>query len=165
MAEYLTENSLIKFLLDYVDSKGSTNKKFREYRFRPDYVSHAHKLVVEFDGYLHYTKSKTVLDDLEKDDIFSASRYQIIRIPYFVQLDKRVMSKLFGNLVENSFDYIKYPHGFIDPKAVLPADFCSLGIERFKSDLEKFDFIKDEILDSLKIKTLREFEVFPINFK
>jgi hypothetical protein len=59
---------------------------------------------------------------------------------------------------------IDYQHGFVDSKAALPADFCSLGVQRFKSDLEKFDFIRDEILDSLKKKNLRHLEVFPQSF-
>jgi hypothetical protein len=48
---------------------------------------------------------KQVLDDLEKDKIFSDLGYAVIRIPYFVQLDRRVMDKLFGNFVADCFDY------------------------------------------------------------
>jgi very-short-patch-repair endonuclease len=94
--EYLTEKLLIKFLIENIDSSGICNKQFTGYKFRPDYVSHDLKLVVEFDGYLHYTKSKTVLDDIDKDRIISNLGYSIVRIPYFVQLDKRVMEHLFG---------------------------------------------------------------------
>jgi hypothetical protein len=162
--KYLTEKSLIQFLLEKVDSSGICNKALKPYKFRPDYVSTQHMIIVEFDGYLHYTKSKTILDDSNKDKIFSHLGYKIIRIPYFVQLDKRVMHKLFGDFVLDSFDYVDYPHGFIDSKAVLPADFCSLGVQRFKSDLERFDFIRDEILKSLYIKPLMELEVFPLDF-
>lgn len=161
---YLTEKTLVQFLLDNIDSTAECNKALKPHKFRPDYVSNKHMIIVEFDGYLHYTKSKTVLDDLEKDKIFSDLGYTVIRIPYFVQLDRRVMNNLFGNFVSNCYDYVDYPHGFIDPKAVLPADFCSLGVQRFKSDLERFDFIRDEILDSLKMKNLRHLEVFPQNF-
>ena len=35
---------------------------------------------------------------------------------------------------------------------LLPCDFTMLGIEKFKKDLERFDCIKDEIIESLKIK-------------
>lgn len=146
--KYLTESSLIKFLRT-LDQDGICNKNFKPYKFRPDFVSEKLKLVVEFDGYLHYTKSKTCLDDIEKDSVFRNEDYSIIRIPYFVQLDHRVMNKLFGKYISETFDYVHFPHGFVDEKAVLPADFCSLGIERFNEDLEKFGYIKNEILESM----------------
>jgi hypothetical protein len=47
----------------------------------------------------------------------------------------------------------------------LPADFCTIGVERFKKDLERFNFIKDEIFASLQDNIKRELEVFPLNFK
>jgi hypothetical protein len=146
-----------------VDSNGIINKAYKSHKFRPDFISHRKKIVVEFDGYLHYTKAKTILDDMTKDAILLSDGYCVIRVPYFVQLDKRVMNILFGEFLE-PFDFNNYPHGFVDQKAVLPADFCSLGVQRFKSDLEKFDYIRDEILDSLKMKNLRYLEVFPQNF-
>jgi hypothetical protein len=47
-----------------------------------------------------------------------------------------------------------YPHGFISDEStdLLPADFCHLGIVRFRKDLDRFDFIRDEIIGSLKQK-------------
>lgn len=47
-----------------------------------------------------------------------------------------------------------FPHGFIsDEKAcILPANFCELGIARFKQDLQRLNFISDLIIDSLKMK-------------
>jgi very-short-patch-repair endonuclease len=163
--EYLTEKLLLQFLLKNIDSSGICNKQFPGYKFRPDFVSHDLKFVVEFDGYLHYTKSKTVLDDVDKDKIISDLNYSIIRIPYFVQLDSRVMEHLFGNYLENFFDFVRYPHGFIDSSAILPADFCTLGVERFRKDLKRFDFIKNEILISLQNKTKRNLEVLPLKFE
>lgn len=162
---YLTEKSLVEFLKEHVDTSGNHNKKFLSYRFRPDYVSHKFKIAVEFDGYLHYTKSKTILDDYAKDTAYSKEGYEIIRIPYFVQLDSKVMSSLFSNYVSESFNYIEYPHGFIDEKAVLPADFCSLGVRRFKNDLMKFSYIKKEIMNSLSKIEKRKHEVYPLYIK
>lgn len=48
-----------------------------------------------------------------------------------------------------------YKQGFIDEKAMLPADFCSLGIERFINDLNKFKNIGNvyiSIINSIKEK-------------
>ena len=54
--EYLTEASLGQFLRERVDATTFVaNQPVRglERRFRPDYHSEAHKLVVEFDGDQH----------------------------------------------------------------------------------------------------------------
>lgn len=161
---YLTEEKLIIFLYKYIDKDGIHNKQFMKYKFRPDFVSHKHKLVVEFDGYLHYTKSKTILDDYRKDDIIAKEGYSITRIPYFVQLDKAVIQNNFNKFITDPFDYIQYPHGFIDDKAVLPADFCTLGIKKFKDDLSKFSYIKGEIIKSLNLSDKQINEVYPLEW-
>jgi very-short-patch-repair endonuclease len=162
---YLTEQKLVNFLYEYVDHDGIHNKKFGVHRFRPDFVSHKHKLVVEFDGYLHYTKAKTVLSDMEKDKIFKEEDYSIVRIPYFVQLTKPIMKQIFGRyLTVEPFNLVDYPHGFIDTKAVVPADFCTLGVERFKSDLSIYSTISNDILYSLTSRNINKLEVLPINF-
>ena len=48
-----------------------------------------------------------------------------------------------------------YPHGFIDEKCILPADFCELGVEWFKSDINRFANEFEEIINSLKTKTAK----------
>lgn len=162
--KYLTELKLVIFLLNEIDQNGIHNKQFMKHKFRPDFVSHNHKLVVEFDGYLHYTKAKTILRDYEKDKIILAEGYNIVRIPYFVQLDSKVMNNLFSKYMLNeSYDFITYPHGFVDPQAILPADYCSLGVQRFISDLKRFNFISDEIMNSLKKIQKHQDEILPIN--
>lgn len=159
--KYLTENTLVEFCSLNIDNNYQSNKQFLNYKFRPDYVSHKEKVVVEFDGYLHYTKAKIVLQDIKKDEIIKSEGYRIIRIPYFVQLSSEVILHEFG--LNINYSQI-YQHGFIDDKAILPADFCQLGIERFKRDLSiKFNYIETEILHSLvnKVKSgLNPKEVF-----
>jgi len=162
---YLTEKKLVNFLRKHLDVDGIHNKQFDRHRFRPDFVTHKHKLVVEFDGYLHYTKAKTAIDDYRKNEIINEAGYTIIRIPYFVQLDKKIMNLLFSQyMTEPQYDYVLYQHGFIDKKAVLPADFCSLGISRFYDDLKIFDIISKDILASLSIIEKEYNEVYPLNF-
>lgn len=161
---YLTESSLIEFLRT-IDKNGIHNKAFKPYKFRPDYVSEKYKFIVEFDGYLHYTKSKVCLTDIRKDEIYINEGYKIIRIPYFIQLDAAVMKYLFSDYITNIYDFSVYPHGFIDNKAVLPADYCTLGIKRYYEDLEKFYFLKEQINQSLINwidKGKNYYEVFPI---
>ena len=148
---YTTEATVTKFCVDNIDRGGIINKQFRPYKFRPDFVSHNKKLVVEFDGYQHYTNPETILRDYRKDSVLTALHYTIIRIPYFVQLDKTVMKMLFGKYIDvEPYDCVDFPHGFIDAKAVLPAHFCSLGIQRFTADMIRFQYIEHHIEESLR---------------
>jgi ABC-type branched-subunit amino acid transport system ATPase component len=45
--------------------------------------------------------------------------------------------------------FLHFPHGFIAKTVVMPANFCELGITRFETDLERFSYIRQEILESL----------------
>ena len=154
MKEYLTEEKLGEFLKEYLKEGEWIHDKCFLGRNRPDYRNDFYKLMVEFDGYAHYTSSKRIVLDGLKDELYRGNGYKVVHIPYFVQISGKIISKLFSIDV----DYVqKYPHGFINSKCVLPADFCHLGIKRFFQDLEAFKEIKDEILVSLvkKIESLK----------
>ncbi len=149
---YLTESILGNFLVDlYPNYIFEHNKKVpgSNCQYRPDYRNDKLKLIIEFDGYRHYSQSTDIIKDCTKDTIYKNMGYNIIRIPYFVQLSNIVIKKLFD--LELNYQQ-NYPHGFIDEKCLLPCDFNELGIERFKEDLIKFDYIAYEIINSLKIK-------------
>jgi hypothetical protein len=90
---------------------------------------------------------------IRKDAIYTASGYSVIRIPYFVQFDAAVVDFLFKGFANDLSAYNSFSHGFHDAKAVLPADFCELGVERFKSDLERFDIVAVDIIESLRKKS------------
>jgi very-short-patch-repair endonuclease len=152
MDTYLTEERLGIFLHSHFkDVNIVKNQKVVNSgsKCRPDFQIPTKKLIVEFDGYNHYNNSKTITRDYQKDKIYSSLGYTIIRFPYFVQLSDKTLSKSF----ETSLPVIQsYPHGFIDNKALLPADFNDLGIERFLKDLVKFDCIYDDIIKSIVCK-------------
>jgi very-short-patch-repair endonuclease len=150
--EYLTEVLLGQFLRERVDETFVTNQPVRDLgrRFRPDYHSEAHKLVVEFDGDQHYRSSRVILGDVERDAFFTANGFRVIRIPYFVQLSRAVITHLFGDIADTRDDFLDFPHGFIASTVVMPADFCELGIVRFEDDLERFGYIAGAILQSLR---------------
>lgn len=154
MKEYLTEEKLGEFLKEYFNEGEWIHDKCFLGRNRPDYRNDFYKMIVEFDGYAHYTSTRRIVQDGLKDELYHKNGYKVIHIPYFVQLSEKTISKLFGLNVKYEQ---KYPHGFIDPKCVLPADFCHLGTKRFFRDLEAFKEIKDEILVSLvkKIESLK----------
>ena len=100
--------------------------------WRPDYRCDELKLIVEFDGFQHYTKTKQIVKDYRKDHVFNNLGYKIIRIPYFVQLSKEMIKHYFDIEID---EWDHYPHGFIDKKAVLPEDYCLIGVERFLDNL------------------------------
>lgn len=165
MKDYLTEESLGIFLNEYLREGEWIHDKSFLCKMRPDYRNDSTKTIVEFDGYLHYTSAKRIISDKIKDELYINNGYHVIRIPYFVQLSEQVIYNLF----EIDIDYKQnYPHGFIDKTCILPADFCSLGIEKFKNDLKRFHFISDEITKSLlnKIETYGDRRyVLPLGFE
>lgn len=153
--KYLTERSLGDFLnVLYPDALWVHNKSLNnQYKFRPDYVSEKNKIIIEFNGYRHYNESKAILSDYQKYNISKDLGYDVIVIPYFVQLETKTIKLLF----KKDFKYeLQYPHGFIDKKALLPCDFCYLGIQRFLNDIEYFNIIKEDIIKSLKDKILEK---------
>jgi len=127
-------------------------------RNRPDYRIDKHMIIVEFDGYNHYSTTKVIKNDNKKDLVYKSMGYRIIRIPYFIQLNAFTILKMFGISISDNDNKLindisgKYKHGFIDKKAMLPCDFNTLGIDRFLSDLETFDYCKSDVIDSLRIK-------------
>jgi very-short-patch-repair endonuclease len=150
--EYLTEVSLGQFLRERVDATFLANQPVPGLgrRFRPDYHSEAHKLVVEFDGDQHYRSARVILGDAKRDAFFTENGFRVIRIPYFIQLSRAVITDLFRDIAHTTSDFLNFPHGFIASTVVMPADFCELGIARFEDDLKRFGYISEDILQSLR---------------
>jgi len=153
MPEYLTEKNLGLILNelfpgnDFIHDKSVPKSQNR--RRRPDYRSEERMLIIEFDGDSHYCKAQRIKSDIEKDEDYASLGYQIFRIPYFVQITTPVLKSIFNEDI--TFEQ-RYPNGFIDNRAVLPSDFCELGIELFKNDLVRFEYHAEEIIESLKEK-------------
>jgi hypothetical protein len=84
------------------------------------------RVVVEFDGDEHYRNALKVKTDFEKDAVARAQGFHVIRIPYWVQLDRTTARHFFGVEADVRQDF---PHGFIVTK-VFPASYCEMGIER-----------------------------------
>lgn len=145
---YLTEDLLSSSLQQIIPGQWIHDKKFIG-RTRPDFRNDAVKLIVEFDGSTHYTSAKRIVADKAKDFAESQAGYKVVRIPYFVQLSAQTIKLLFSIDVKWTQTY---QHGFIDKNCILPADFCELGISKFKADLKRFSLFKVEILESLERK-------------
>ena len=146
---YLTESSLGDFLKTALPNGEWIHDKAFITKTRPDYRNDKLKLIVEFDGYLHYTSAKRIVADFAKDELYEKNGYSVIRIPYFVQLSNAVIKHLFK--IDINIEQV-YPHGFIDKTCILPADFCELGIVKFKDNLRSFNYLLEDIIVSLQQK-------------
>ena len=156
MKYYINEKRLKELLETLNENKLEIlhNRKVPEsfLRNRPDFIINK-KFIIEFDGYRHYNNSKNIIKDIETEKDWNELGYKIFRIPYFIQIRsdiKEIISKVLNidisKIIEND-----YKSGFWDEKALLPADFCELGIQRFKKDLEIFkDYHYSEVIESLK---------------
>lgn len=111
------------------------NKKLAGYF--PDYYSPSLQMVIEYNGPLHYTDSRTIYRDSLKKAKYESVGLKVIEIPNFIQLDSKTVKILFNKDVEIKR---KYPHGFISKLKTMkvPADFCELGVYRFEEDLKRF---------------------------
>lgn len=65
-------------------------------RYRPDARCEELNLVVEFDGMDHYMKASVMINDVDKDNYLKSLGYNVVRIPYWLQLSNDNIYKLFG---------------------------------------------------------------------
>jgi len=150
--EYLTESKLGGYLkiifpgIDFIYNRKLLNSKIL---IRPDYQSEQLKLVINFDGFQHYSDASRCLADEKLTSECCRLGYRLVRIPYFVQFNTQVIKNLFSKDVV--FNQV-YEHGFISKICLLPANYCELGLIQFEKDLETFNYLKDCILSSLFIK-------------
>jgi hypothetical protein len=107
------------------------------YRKRPDYRSESLKLIVEFDGLQHYTKPDIIEKDAEKDKLYQELGYNLVRIPYFIQLSNQAIKKLFGvDIDEELFDDTISSLGINGNHS--PAYLCPAGLERMAKEFLNF---------------------------
>lgn len=149
MSQYLTEKSLGHYLTDIFETPFINNQQIG--RYRVDWYSPKLSIGVEFDGYRHYTDSMNQFRDRVKDCFLQSLDINVMRIPYFIQLSQETINSLL--LFKGTFTkewQQEYPHGFIDPKALLPANFNEMGVRQFIRDLNRVQLtVKREIINSL----------------
>lgn len=112
-----------------------------EIKNRPDFRIDSLKLIVEFDGYMHYNCTKTILKDNRTTKIWGELGYEVIRLPYFIQMNNQTLNIFYNILGENiDVDILSnYKLGFIDCKALRVKDFCLYGLFRFIEYLKGLD--------------------------
>lgn len=170
--EYLNEELLEQFLATEFSGEIIKNKAyFKGSKCRPDFVLPDHKLVVEFDDHHHYKDHSRAERDL-KFDMFMNENYpdwDVIHIPYFVQLDSYGVDYYFGKFINvpelgglNSSQrgFNEFPHGFIVTK-FLPHMFCELGASRFLVEMANFNVIEPRIFVSI-FNSLTKYDEFSL---
>ena len=147
---YLTESKLADALRKLVgDSWAGVQIPLPGSRCRFDmsFRSGRTTVLVEYDGEEHYRDSLKIRSDAQKDALAAANGARVVRVPYWVQLDRVMAQHWFGldAEIEQSF-----PHGFISTKR-FPASFCELGVVRFRRDLDALPVpVREAVVGSLR---------------
>jgi hypothetical protein len=115
---------------------------------RPDHRFKKEMIIIEFDGIQHYQNINNIKTDRIKDEVYRKMGYKIIRIPFFVQPSSETLKYYFK--IDGELE-LQYPHGFIIYDSTPPANFCSLGLDRFIDEFEHFpDTVRKDIVKSLR---------------
>lgn len=147
--EYLTEETLGTYLNMLFSTKFLKGVKFN--RFKPDLVNEDLKIIVEFNGFTHYTRFDVQERDFRKYKLFGESGYKVVQIPYFVQLTQETLEYYFcGFEYKKDLEFSNFPHGFISKDCVRPRDFNRFGLSRFHNELEELPkSVKEQVLSTL----------------
>jgi len=126
-------------------------------KMRPDYRIPSKNLLIEFNGYHHFTNTKTIINDYKKKALILESGLNLIEIPYFVQLTENVTEYLFSEFTKSGYiqDFSNgFPHGFIHPKAGMICDFCYLGLQRVIKIFREFPGeVKEGCFESIRVRS------------
>ena len=155
---WLCERSLGKLLeIIFPNEEIIHDKQFilGDKKFRPDYKIPSKNLLIEFNGYYHFTNTKTIYNDGIKNKLIEDSGWELIEIPYFIQLTNEVTKYLFSKYSTNIQDFSNgFPHGFIHPKAGMICDFCYTGLHRVIKIFREFpDEVKDVCFESIRVRS------------
>lgn len=147
---WLTEKGLFDVLAVLFPEKEIIHEpklKLKGLSFKPDYLIEEEKLIVEFQGFRHFTDSITIYRDSCKKEVSEKSGYQYIEIPYFVQLTQNVCFFLFRKKIDLSKGF---PHGFVHPLSGNLGNFCNAGLLKTKEILKNFPTeVKTSVFRSL----------------
>ena len=120
-------------------------------RIKFDCINFEDKVTIEYQGNHHYQVVSNIIRDDRKQKLAEEAGFTCIQYPYWLGIHPEYMNELFGGRIVNNLPHI--PAGFISKQAVLPADFCEMGINRFRNEFNGLpSHIQDEIKDSLKVK-------------
>jgi len=121
----------------------------KKVRYRPDFRSETLKMIVEFDGLQHFQNPTKIRMDGVKTELYQNLGYKVVRIPYFIQLTKGVVKKLFDvDINVDLFDENTPSFGIKWNNT--PAFLCQAGIKImakiFKIFPQQYEINKKELL-------------------
>lgn len=134
--------------------RGSTSHRL----YRPDARCEELNLIVEFDGVPHYTSNSQVLSDMNRDIYFSELGYEVIRIPYWLQLSQLNIYHLFGVDVDNNMCELRYSFYDTDSHGLetCPGAMCEAGRLRFVAEFGMLPAETQQILWDDILKCMQE---------
>lgn len=109
----------------------------KKYAYRPDYRSESLKLIIEFDGTLHYKNPTNIVNDKARNALYAKGGYKVIRIPFFIQLTNDVVISLLGRNVSEPLFNPEITSMSVQWKNT-PAFMCPAGVERMARELIQF---------------------------
>lgn len=144
---YLNESLLNNFIKTRSHIKFNKSR-IKEINLIPDLTSEDGKVIIEFDGYYHYTSMKNIIRDNLLKDYCKRKLIKLIQIPYFIQLNSHeIIEYYFNGIVSDFTPFNSYKHGFIHDNISLPSDFCYNGLLKFISEFNQLPYsIRDELI-------------------
>lgn len=140
---------------DFRDEQGKRIRK------RPDFRSEQLKMIIEFDGMQHYTNPDCIQKDIENISLYESAGYQVIRIPYFVQLTNEVVKVLFGKEITEPLFPPTIP-SMANQWKNTPAYLCPAGIRRMAQEFKRFSQqyqVNMDYLQQTDIHHISEYEL------
>ena len=136
--------------------ESTSRRKF----FKVDYFIPGKGIVLEWDGPAHYTDIWRIKRDEIRDDFFENEGIKVIRLPYWLQMQKGVPDFIFSKTLtaEEELDIAGKIYGVSDIGKIqysglyksrhTPANYIEKGRDRFKKELRYFPKI---VLKSVQI--------------
>lgn len=138
---------------DWIHNKTIGKVNGINYRNRPDYRSVKLKLIIEFDGPHHYKKPDNIEKDIRTTELYKSFGYNVVRIPYFIQLSKKAIKTFFNvDLSEDLFDETISSLGIKAQNT--PAYLCPAGVKRMAEEFKNFPEQYKTNIDFLKKQNL-----------
>jgi hypothetical protein len=133
--------------------------QFKVEKFKADFLIESRNLLVEFDGFRHYSSTKVVLRDKAFFCAATEQLYDVVRIPYFIQTN--VVMPLYFGLDLASQQTATYPHGFVHENCLHPKDFCVAGLKRFIFEVDRLPTpIREDIYETFDSEDSYIFDYF-----
>ena len=125
------------------------------------------KIAIKLKEPKHYLFPAELIEINKNHWAANNSNYKVIEIPYFIEMSNETFEHYFGrsphvNIVSDR------PSGFEDPQSVLPANYCSMGVNAFLKEIgalpqQTFGMVYESLLERSFTGNGDPFTTFPID--